>query len=345
MATFDASGLQNNEPDWLKDLPAFVPPSPPKGNPLVAGFSSGLHQLYGDVGGLAQAAGTAVGLQPVADWGKSVADSQKDLSSQRPDLEFGQGELPWYSPSKLAYNAAKAVPGIGGAIVAGAAVPEAAVPAWLARLGEAAPGVIGGGEGLGRSFGKSIIGAGAAFLPGSVAGNVSEEEQANQGQPISRAQAVAAIGLGLPEAAMAGMFPASIGKGGGATLPAKILKGAGTGAVVNAVQSGLSTGLSSFLGDPDTPIAQRAQNVIQSALQGGIIGGIFGGAMAPFHGGEPATAKAPSDVSNQDLEQATASVAQLPPPNPSNTPLLPPAEKMSVPPGGSGLTDTRPTSS
>lgn len=328
-ALFDPSGLQSNaSPAWLSQLPKYTPPAVPQGgffSALGSGLGSGVHGLVGDVGGLVQAAGTAVGWQGAADAGKRLADYEAPRSDQRPDLDFGSGDLPWYSPSKLGYNLAKAVPGIGGAIAAGAAVPEAAVPAWLARLGEAAPGIIGGGEGLGRTFGKSIIGAGAAFLPSEVASNVKTAEGGNNGAPMSREQAIAAIGLGMPEAAMAGMFPASIGKAGGGGLAAKILQGGAVGASVNAVQAGLSTGLSSFLGDPNKPIAERAQDVLQSALQSGLVGGVFGGAMGPFHGGEPVNKKAPDQVTAPDLEQSTA--------------FLQSPEKMPLPPGGSGLSD------
>lgn len=333
-------------PDWVKTLPAFgiAPAAPaPTGNPLFAGLSSGVHQLVGDVGGLTQAVGTGLGLSDVAGFGKSVADSQTSLSNQRPDLDGS-----WGSVGGAAYNVAKAVPGIGSAILAGLATPEAAVPAWLARIGEAAPGIIGGGAGLGRAFGKSIIGAGAAFLPGEVAGNVKTEEDANKGAPLSREQAIAAIGLGLPEAALGGLFPASIGKAGSSAalaakigdIPAKILKGAMVSAPVNAIQSGLSTGLSQFLGDPDKPIAERAQDVLQSALQGGIIGGIFGGAMGPFHGGEPENTKPPDQVTVSDLQQSTAFLQpQLADQRGISTAQLPSPEKMPLPPGGSGLSD------
>lgn len=302
-------------PDWTKNLPGFSiapPPAQPQGNPLVAGFMSGVHGLVGDVGGLTQAVGTATGLDDLAGAGKRLADSQEASSNQRRDLDFGQGSLPWYSPSKLAYNVGKAVPGIGSMVVAGLATPEAAVPAWLARAGEAAPALLGGGEGLGTAFGRSVLGAGAAALPGAVAGNVKTAEEGNQGAPMSREQAVAAIGLGVPEAAMAGMFPASLGHGGGAGLPSKILKGAATGGLVNATQSAISTALSSFLGDPNTPIAERAQNVVQSALSGGLVGAVFGGAFGPFHGGEPENTKPPGEVTNPDLEQSTAFLAQPP---------------------------------
>lgn len=312
------TGLGAGDDSWLTNLPTFSPSAPPapSGNPITTGFMSGVHGLYGDVGSLAQAAGTAVGLPGVADWGKGIADSQEKLSHQRPDLEGS-----WSSLGGIGYNLAKAVPGIGAMIGAGMAVPEAAVPAWLARVGEAAPAILGGGEGMGLGFGRAVMGAGAAALPGAVAGNVGVAT--NQGQtPLSQEQAIASLALGAPEAALAGMFPASLASGGGAGIPAKILRGAMTGFGVNAVQSGLTTGLSQFLGDPDMPISERAKQIVDSALSGGIIGGVFGGIGGIFHNSEPAVSKPVEEVDTStggDADKATAFLTGSIPPGPPGT--------------------------
>lgn len=313
-------------PDWLKNIPPPAPPAEPKGNWLTAGLGSGFHGLLSDVGGLGEAAGAITGWQGLQDAAHGFAQSQQEEAqkSARPELEFGAGETPWYSPSKLGYNVAKALPGIAGMLGAGALVPEAVVPAWLARAGVAAPKLIGGAAGgglaeaagggldaataavnaarsTGLGFGRGMIGATAAGLPMTVGANVAAEEQAHPDQALTRGQGLAALAVGLPEAALGGLFPATFAHGGGKTLGSKILRGAMAGGGVNALNAGLQTGLTQFLTDDQAPIADRAQAVVQSALEGGVIGSIFGGAFGALH-------KPPGKVDNQDLKTATDAV-------------------------------------
>ncbi len=283
-----------NTPDWLKNMPAFPAQQPAQGeqgNWLTAGLSSGFHGALADIGSAGEAVAKAAGWSSGSEAAKQWATSQQQSAqaASRPDLEAN----PW-SAAGIGYHLAQAVPGLAGMIGAGALVPEAAVPAALARFGEAVPAVLGGGE----AFGKTFLGAFGAGLPLSIGANVQQEEQG--GAPLTQGGAAEAIGLGVPEAAVGGFFPAQA-KGGaalgaptmavqsgtqaGLMLAKKILGGAALGAPTMAVQSGIQAGLTGLLDpDPNKTFGDRARDVVNAALQGGVMGGLFGGAFGAFHG-------------------------------------------------------------
>ena len=278
-------------PDWLRNANlAFGAPPPEPGNWLTAGLSSGFHGLLSDIGSLGQGIGSATGWQGLQQAGQGFAQSQQaqEQAAENPYYE----QHPW-SLGGLGYKVAQTVTGLAPALAGTAAanfipgVGEAVDASWLARLGSKLPRLLGGGAGLGeeaaavagKQLARGVVGGGVGMFPQIAGGNIQAEQGGDTSQPVSRGQALAALAVGAPEAALGGLFPESLfGGSGGAGLGSKILRGAMTGAAVNAVNSGLQTGLNQFLSDTDKPIGERASDIVQSALQGGVIGGILGGA-------------------------------------------------------------------
>lgn len=334
-------------PDWLRNANiAFGTPAPPPGNWLTAGLGSGFHGLLSDIGSLGQGIGSVTGWQGLQQAGQNFAQSQQEAekASENPYYEAN----PW-SLGGIGYRVAKSLPGLVPAVAATAALPEAAVPAWLARAGMAAPKLLGGVGGAaeaasggldaavaavkgGRAFGRGIMGAGLGFFPQIAGGNIQAEQGGDTSQPVSRGQALAALAVGAPEAALGGLFPESLfGGSGGKFLGSKILGGAMGAVTVNAVNSGLQTGLNQFLSDTDKPIGERASDIVESALEGGVIGGILGGAShgisALFHptadtaaiAQDKATVTAPVDAAT-GFKPADEEPAPTPPQTPAEMP-------------------------
>jgi hypothetical protein len=176
-------------------LPTLKPPA--KKNLLASGFMTGLNEAASLEGSVIQLGGDLAGSKGVSDFGSRAAAASSAAAQQsgRPDLEVapwhdgGAPVLPW-----LAYQTLKQVPQLATYLAAGAAVPEAAVPGVLSRIGAVAPRVLGGG-GLeagasfaarkaaleaGTEFGKSVVGAELAGIP-FAAGSMYQEATSKPG--------------------------------------------------------------------------------------------------------------------------------------------------------------------
>ena len=177
---------------------------------------------------------------------------------QRADLE----NAPWYDPEALAYRVTQGLPTLGAGL-AGAGLATLAAPE------SAAAGVIGGA---------------AAMLPSMVGGNVQRRE--DYAGNLDQGQALKAIALGIPEAAIQGLMPAAaegriftklgdyLGKG--------VVGAAAKSAIIQAPASMATEWATQQMGDPNRSLAQKAQDIISAGLSGGVMGGVAGGLLHPF---------------------------------------------------------------
>lgn len=256
-------------------------PTGRKRGAFMAGLSSGVDDLQG----LGYSAGAAVadtlGMRGARDWLNQRADSNQveSMLNGRPDLE--RVEDVYNQPGKYlpyaAYQIGKQVPQIGGAIAAGALVPEVAVPAALsrgaallpramggggmsARLAEA--GAVGGSEyaarraalEAGQTFGRQVVGGGA-FNYGQGVGSLYQA-QADGGDPNGGVAALAggvpyALTETLPEAMLVGRV--MHGGGFAGSLPTRVGK------------AGLTQGAAGAA-------SELAQNEMEMAYQGNVSG-------------------------------------------------------------------------
>lgn len=275
---------QNGLPDWAVESAAAASRLPTlsgrMGNPITSGLKAGWHEMLGSLWTAGEALGAATGVDGLRQLGAEVAADQQQQAQAtgRPDLEVapwregGGGlstALPW-----LGYQAAKAVPSLVGMIAAGAAVPEAAVPAALARLGTRVPAALGGG----KQFARQAIGATVAGYPLGVAATA---ERAKEDGELTQGEGLAALAGGLPWAAVGAVAPAqlrSFAEGGTGELASRLLRGAAEGAVVQGPQNAVQTAIEQQYGPPKS-LGERAQEIIDSALTGGAVGGVMGGAL------------------------------------------------------------------
>lgn len=297
-----------------------------QGNFLTAGLGSGYHGALSQLGSFGEALARTAGWQGGADASSRFAEGQRQQAATyaRPDLEGeGPNAAPWYSPTRIGYTVAQAVPSalgvIGGAGLATLAAPEAAVGAL-------------GATGVG-----ALAAAGLSY-PLSVGGNVQRAEAYNReqgGGPLTQGQAAGSLALGVPEAAL-GAIPAerflgAFGAGIEGKIGERVARGAFGQAVAQAPVAAAQEALTGLMGDPNRTMAQRADDIMKAALSGGIQGAAFGGALGAVRPAKPTDglAKAPADkVSTDDLNQATAAVLEpqkaAPAPAPETPPPAPP---------------------
>ena len=266
------------------------------GNWLSAGLGAGFMQAGAAASRGAQALMTAIGQEGAASgWQQEAASlDTKAATYQRPDLEDAGmfGSVPGF-----AYNIAKGLPMMGGAMIGGALAAAAA------------PDVAGAG----------LIGGAATLLPGAVGENIKRHE--DEVGDLTQGQAIKAIGLGVPEAALQGVMPAKItGSLGHSVVAATLKQGlkgaakeAGVEALTQAGAAGATDFLTGLMGDPNRTMGQRAQSFVDAALQGGAQGALFGagayGVRAALH---PLMKAPPAQVGNADLVQATDPVVMSP---------------------------------
>lgn len=275
MAVVDTNAVESNQrPAWLDALPKFAEAPPPqRSNWLWSGLKTGGNQAIGAIGSAEQAVGTLTGWQGLADYGKSVADNREKLAQEsgRPDLE----EHPWSLPG-MGYQIAKAIPAVGGMIAAGALVPEAAVPGALVRAGTLVPKILGGGN----AFAGRVLGAAAAGYPLATGANVEEYKKSHGGELTPGASAES-LALGVPEAVVGGLGPASFHGPVAGKLAQRLLTGGAMGAVVQAPQAAVQAALTGVM-DPNKTTTERAKDVVNAALGGALVGGAFGGTLRAF---------------------------------------------------------------
>lgn len=261
-------------PAWLQDAPAMpvaAAPTSPSGqsNALWAGLKAGMLGMTSQLTSAAQAGLKVVGADDAADFARRMAARSQEWAAAegRQDLE----EHPW-SIAGMGYQLAKAAPMLVGGLAAGALVPMAAVPAWLARAmpfeGAAA-----------TAAGRYAISGAAVAYPTQVGANVQEAQQG--GRELTRGQALGALAVAAPEAALAAAPIGMAGAGAAAegAIAKRMLAGAARTGITNAGQSAATTAITDFaFGDPNQSLGDRARKVVDSALSGGFVGGVFGAA-------------------------------------------------------------------
>ena len=280
--------------------PANAAPQPiGTGNWFTAALGSGWHQALSEAGSAGEAVGRAVGADHFADNAKAFADAERASAAtyQRADLE----NAPWYDPEALAYRVTQGLPTLGAGL-AGAGLATLAAPE------SAAAGVIGGA---------------AAMLPSMVGGNVQRRE--DYAGNLDQGQALKAIALGIPEAAIQGLMPAAaegriftklgdyLGKG--------VVGAAAKSAIIQAPASMATEWITQQMGDPNRSLAQKAQDIISAGLSGGVMGGVTGGLLHPFL---PAHEIAKTPAAEVTPDQLGTMIDQsLTPPAPAVEPTAP----------------------
>jgi hypothetical protein len=307
-------------------LPTLTPQQKP--NLFASGLKTGLNEAASLEGSAIQLAGDLTGSKGVSDFGARAAAASNDAAqkSGRPDLEVapwhdgGAPVLPW-----LAYQTLKQVPQLAGYIAAGAALPEAAVPAGLSRLGAIAPRVLGGG-GLeagasfaarkaaletGTDFGKSVLGAELAGIP-VAAGSMYQEATSKPGG-AAPGDAVKALVASPFYAALDALEPAQfkglLARGLEGNIAKRIVTAGLVGSAMEVPQEGLQTAMEQSFRTDLTP-KQKFQNIVDAAVTGGAVGGALGG-IGGIRGMKSTDA---GQVSNENLTGVIDQALQLAPP-------------------------------
>lgn len=266
---------------------------PPKRNAFTAGIASGIDELQG----LAYSGGAALadvaGLDKAKNWLDEQAkrNTREAAVNARPDLERIEDQSLGTALPYLAYQVGKQVPNLVGGIAFGAAVPEAAVPAFLSRGAAMLPkwaggGALGAAEGYaakkaalqaGTTFGEQVLG-GAAFNEAQAIGSLYQAAQEG-GDQNAGLKAIAgsipyAITETLPEAMLVGRFAHG---GFSGNILSRAAKGFGTQAVTGATSEALQNEMEMAL-NPNLTAEQKASNRLNSIAAGGLVEGILGGA-------------------------------------------------------------------
>lgn len=282
--------------------------TPQRGNWFTSGIKTGGREALAQLAGAVQAGATAVGADQVAQQAAGKAAYQRGQIQQinRPDLE----QNPW-SLAGMGYQVAKALPAMGGMLAAGLAVPEAAIPAALAR-------VIPGGAAAARG----AVGAFGAGYPLSVGSNVETATEGGK-HPLSQGQAAKALALGVPEAAVGAVIPGRAHKvleaGAEGALGRRVATGMGVFGVLGAAQGAVNTALNQEMSPTDMSIGDRARQVVDSALSGGFVGGLLGGGVHALSRKAPTPNDLRSSVDGA-LQNAGIDVPGAEPPRPPPAP-------------------------
>ena len=284
----------------LPSMPFVVEPPRQRDGWLGPGLRAGAHELVGSLGGALEAGARLVGADSVADWGRDVAVSRaaQAQAAGRPDLEDKWG------PTAIGYKVAKTLPSLGATLLGAAAFPAAAVPAAAARIGAAAPAVLGGGSAeAGLLLAKQALGATAAGFPTMVGGNM--EAARYGGRTPDRADAAAAIGLAVPQSAVGAVAPVGLMQrwswGTAENMAKRALTGAAVMGPTMGAQSAVNTALTQTMGDPNMSVRDRAAQVVDSFLTGMVTGGVTAGAL---HAVSPRRPKVDQKTTNDDLAGA-----------------------------------------
>ena len=299
-------------PDPNQPIASVGPQGNTNGNWLSSGVSSGFRQALSEAGSGVQGVATAVGAPGLAQSAKDYAARQQALATQNANPELENGS--WLNPRVAGYKIAQGLPMFAGAagagLLAGMAAPE-----------EAAGAAVGTGLAGLRGFlasrgGYQALGAAGAMLPGSIGGNVQRAEQDNNGAPLSQGQAVASVGLGVPEAAVQAILPAWMERGenpvnqmltkyAGQRLGGAI-QGAATGAAIQGGAGATTEAITQLVGDPNRSFADRAHGIVQAALSGAFQGAAFGGVFGGLRGDTSKIAAKPAEqMTTEDLTAAT----------------------------------------
>lgn len=283
-------------------------------------LSSGFHEMLGSLAGAGEAVGAATGWDRLAQGSRQRAVEQQAAAQAAANPEY---EGKW-TPGGIAYGVLKSLPSLGAMVAGSMLVPEAVVPAGLARLGMMAPEALGGGRALmaagdmaaaqaaGTQLARTAVGGAAGAYPLMVGGNMNAAHEG--GRTPGQAEGVKALAMGIPEAAIGSVAPTGIANRWGANLGEGFLKrfAGGTAAMAPAMgaQSAATTWMTQALGDPNKSTSDRFGEVIDSFLHGAVTGGIVGGALHSVAG--PYTPKASEVAAPEVAPEVAADRAAMP---------------------------------
>lgn len=263
---------------------------------LSAGLSSGTDDfqglMYSAGAAVADAAG-AKGLRDKLQRGVDVNKYESALNS-RPDLD--RIEDVYDSPSKwlpyAGYQVAKQIPNIAGTVAASALVPEAAIPATLARVGAVVPKALAGG-GLragasiaerraalqaGQGLAEDVVG-GAAMNYAQGVGSLYQEAQEGGDPDAGVKSLIGGVPYGLAETVPEAMLLGRVKRGSGfqgstaARMAKSGLTQAGTGATSELLQNEMEMAYNGNVSS-DEAFSRR----LNSGVAGGIVEGLLGSA-------------------------------------------------------------------
>ena len=300
-----------------------------KRNLLKAGLSAGTDNLQSLGGSAVELVGRLSGAQGLEKWGADVA-ARNDAEAQqngRADLEIapwkedGASILPW-----LVYQTAKQVPQLAGYAAGALAMPAAAVPAGLARLGAVAPKILGGGgltagagigarraaAAAGDAFARKVTAAGMLGTPLGAGAMYQEAKAAAPDGDVSTGTALAAAALAPVYAGLDVLelpLLSGIMKSGKGNIVKRMLGGAAVAAAAEVPQEGMQTALEQSF-RTDLPMRDRMANIVEGALTGGAVGGVLGG-MAGIRRAKMAD---PTAISTGDLSTVVNEALALPAP-------------------------------
>jgi len=267
----------------------------PKRNAIAAGLSSGLDDLQGlGYSGIAAVADT-VGADTFKDWANEQAARNEWESQKNGRADLDRIEDVYDKPSQwlpyLGYQVGKQVPNIVGGIAAGMVVPQAVVPAALARGLAYAPKFLGGGalgaaEGFaakkaalatGQTVADQLVG-GAAWNYGQSVGSLYQAAQ--EGGDMENAGPKSLLG-GVPysllETAPTAMLVGRLGAGhafnGG--LGMRVAKASGVQAGLGATSEIGQTAMENAYNGNLTP-EQEQSNYLNAGVAGGLVEGVLG---------------------------------------------------------------------
>lgn len=290
-------------------MPTLNPAPARRGGLITSALASGYHDLLGTAASGLEAVGAGFGLSGVQHFAGDISREQQQLSTaaSRPDLDVapwragGASVLPW-----LAYQSIKQIPQLAAYEAGARLLPDAAVPGAVARLGTAAPRVLGGGgmraaqaatasaeelaaaQAEGQTFAKRAIATQIVGMPlaaGSMYQEAHNAADAEHREP-TRAEALSALAMSPFYAALDTVDlnvlhgVSSIARAEGVRgLVRKVGLGSLVGAATELPQEGIQTAMEQSFRTDLTP-QQKISNIVDAALTGAATGGAMAGAMS-----------------------------------------------------------------
>lgn len=317
------------DPRYLPTLNS-VEPETDKPGLISSGLLTGLGEAGSIVGAAAQGVGNLFDIAPLEVAGQQSSQAAAGFAQRhsRPDLEIAPWEEGGAPIGKwLGYQTLKQLPQLAAYIGAGAAVPEAAVPAALARIGASVPRVLGGG-GLragadfaarraalkaGADYGRTAIGVEAAGTPLAFGSQIQEADQKEGG--LAPGEALRAAVQSPLYAALDIVEPAQLkgllSKGLKGNIVKRIATAGLVGAAAEVPQEAVQTAMElSFR--PDMSNADKFEQIIDAALTGGAVGGVFGG-VGGLRRMKPLSTEASSQEIGSVVDQAISGLLTGPP--------------------------------
>jgi hypothetical protein len=286
-----APNLIDYMPQARQPSPGMVPGPSGTGGMLSSALGGGAREAMSQIGSAVKAGATMFGAPGVAQAAGDWAKQQQTLAAQNENPDW-ENTSAW-SPSGLAYRVVKGLPSALPIMGASLAAPFLAGVAPATAAG----GLLAGGV------------AGALSYPLAVGGNVQTQEKYT-GEDVTRGEAAKSALLGVPEAAV-GALPmerllSSVAKPAVQAGWRGVAHAAAAQAGYQGAASAGQDAIAQQMGDPDRPIASRAQEMLETVLTGGATGALFGAGVHAL------AKKNPTNTTNADLLKATEEATQPP---------------------------------